>query len=167
MEKITYGTPLLLDWVAQIKAGSATLRVHFTGGTLTAYGITPAEYTTDDPFIQKVIEKSSYFKDGRIVELRRTGSPAPRKPKATKPADEPIPVESVQPSEEEQLMPDEGTVIEVSCLQDAQAFLQEQYNIPSYKVRTCESAQKVAAEHGVTFVGGKFNSLNEEISEEE
>jgi len=55
MEKITYGAPRLVDWVAQIKAGAATVRVHFTGGALTSYGVTPAEYTTANPFIQKVI----------------------------------------------------------------------------------------------------------------
>lgn len=59
MEKITYGAPRLVDWVAQIKAGAATVRVHFTGGALTSYGVTPAEYTTANPFIQKVIEQST------------------------------------------------------------------------------------------------------------
>ena len=72
MEKITYGAPRLVDWVAQIKAGAATVRVHFTGGALTSYGVTPAEYTTANPFIQKVIEQSTYFKEGRIILLRRT-----------------------------------------------------------------------------------------------
>ena len=42
MEKITYGAPRLVDWVAQIKAGAATVSVHFTGGALTSYGVTPA-----------------------------------------------------------------------------------------------------------------------------
>lgn len=53
MEKITYGAPRLVDWVAQIKTGAATVRVHFAGGALTSYGVTPAEYTTSNPFIQR------------------------------------------------------------------------------------------------------------------
>ena len=65
MEKITYGAPRLVDWVAQIKVGAASVRVHFTGGALTSYGVTPAEFTTSNPFIQKVIENSSYFKEDR------------------------------------------------------------------------------------------------------
>ena len=48
MKKITYGAPNLVDWVAQIKAGAATVRVHFTGGALTSYGVTPAEYSESD-----------------------------------------------------------------------------------------------------------------------
>ena len=52
MEKITYGAPRLIDWVAQIKVGAATVRVHFTGGALTSYGVTHAEFSTSDPFLQ-------------------------------------------------------------------------------------------------------------------
>ena len=84
MEKITYGVPGLVDWIAEIKAGAATLRVHFSGGALTTYGVTPAEYTTANPFIQKVIEQSSEFKNGRIITLRRTEIPDSNK--SVKPA---------------------------------------------------------------------------------
>ena len=53
------------------------------------------------------------------------------------------------------------TIVEASCLQDAQAYLQEQFNISSYKVRSYDAAQKAASEHGVKFVGAaKFDTLN-------
>lgn len=203
MEKITYGAPRLVDWVAQIKAGAATVRVHFTGGALTSYGVTPAEYTTANPFIQKVIEQSTYFKEGRITLVRRTAIPDIAKPtKATKPkpkapatpkpnteapvpeAPTPVPVEiethieeaeSIAPeAEAEQAVEvvDGLTIVEASCLQDAQAYLQEQFNISSYKVRSYDAAQKTASEHGVKFVGAKFdtfksgeNSENESVEE--
>lgn len=206
MEKITYGAPRLVDWVAQIKAGAATVRVHFTGGALTSYGVTPAEYTTTNPFIQKVIEQSCYFKEGRIILLRRTAmpdvakptkdtKPKPKaqtipKPQTTAPAPEapaPVPAEveakveeaespapthvpeAEQSAEEvtasaEEAVNDEAadglTIVEASCLQDAQAYLQEQLNISSYKVRSYDAAQKAASEHGVKFVGAKFDTLN-------
>lgn len=190
MEKITYGAPRLVDWVAQIKAGAATVRVHFTGGALTSYGVTPAEYTTDNPFIQKVIEQSNYFKEGRIILLRRAetatkGKPVkPSKPKqkpvpAAKPAEQteatPAPEPTPTPAAPETEIPvinedapasteeetDSDIVsVEVSCLQDAQAYLQENYNISSYKVRSYEAAQRAAAEHGVKFVGAKFDTLS-------
>lgn len=110
MEKITYGAPRLVDWVAQIKVGSATLRIHFTGGALTSYGITPAEYTTANPFIQRVIEQSNYFKEGRIIHLRRmeiadTGMSNPMckakfkaQPQAYSPAESAEPVAETQVS---------------------------------------------------------------------
>ncbi len=194
MEKITYGAPRLVDWVAQIKAGAATVRVHFTGGALTSYGVTPAEYTTGNPFIQKVIEQSSYFKEGRIILLRRTQIPdttMPVKPAKTnaKPKKQtvpkPAPVEPVEESATpvdataevhdakkpeqtaediedvaEAAATDSLTIVEASCLQDAQAYLQENYNISSYKIRSYDAAQRAAAEHGIRFVGAKFGTAD-------
>lgn len=194
MEKITYGAPRLVDWVAQIKVGAATVRVHFIGGALTAYGVTPAEYTTDNPFIQKVIEQSAYFKEGRIITLRKATLPETtakvQKTKQQKPTQEQpkapaVPDNSVAPThietpdvadepkdEETAEVIDEATdgftKVEASCLQDAQAYLQENFNIASYKVRSYEAAQRAASEHGVLFVGAKFDTMNiSEQSEDE
>lgn len=198
MEKITYGAPRLVDWVAQIKVGAASVRVHFTGGALTSYGVTPAEFTTSNPFIQKVIENSSYFKEGRIIVQRRAkieepqkpapkakpkAQPAPQpapapQPKAEEPvAEAPAPVEAEEqetaepePAAEAQAEEAETngiTKVPVTCLPDAQAYLQENFNISSYKVRSCEIAQKIAAEHGFQFTGGKFDTLNGSKVEDE
>lgn len=188
MEKITYGAPGLVDWVAQIKVGGATVRVHFTGGALTSYGVTPAEYTTSNAFMQKVIENSSYFKDGRITEVRRAAVDAPRKPapkgkpKAQPtpqptPAPPPAPVEAepqeaAEPEHAAEAQAEEAeangiTKVPVTCLPDAQAYLQENFNISSYKVRNCETAQLIAGEHGIHFTGGKFDTLDGIKGEEE
>ena len=190
MKKKTYGAPRYMDWVAQIRAGAATVRVHFTGGALTVYGVTPAEYTTTNPFTQKVIEQSQYFKEGRITLIKTVDLPDPqgRKPqKVAKPQTEPTaqtqtPVSEARevsaPEEAEAVAPanetaptteeaaeateerSDPTQIEVSCLQDAQAYLQENFNISSYKVRTYDAAQRAASEHGVQFVGAKFDTIN-------
>lgn len=141
-----------MDWVAQIRSGAATLRVHFTGGALTVYGVTPAEYTTTNPFTQKVIEQSQYFKEGRITLIKTVELSDPqgsKTKKATKPKTEPTPVpeshappipqepESPAPTTEETAEATEKSStpikVEVSCLQDAQAYLQEHFNISSYK----------------------------------
>ena len=176
MEKITYGAPRLVDWVAQIKVGAASVRVHFTGGALTSYGVTPAEYTTANPFIQRVIENSSYFKEGRITKLRTTKLPDAPKPKAkpkavTAPQSTPVPQpkveepvaetpapapveieaqEATEPEPATEVQTEETetaglTKVEVTCLPDAQAYLQENLNISSYKIRSCEAAQRAAA----------------------
>lgn len=197
MEKVTYGAPRYMDWVAQIKAGAATVKVHFTGGALTVYGVTPAEYTTTNPFIQKVIEQSKYFKEGRITLLKRITLPdstTSSKPKKGHKKQQPTPAHTPQPAEtkvehvaevpmpkeigqndetsenhdftaSEQGITDETdavsaegdlTLVEVSDLQDAQGYLQQNFNIASYKVRSYISAQKAANEHGIVFVGGGF-----------
>lgn len=184
MEKRTYGAPRLVDWVAQIKTGSATVRVHFTGGALTTYGVTPAEYTTANPFIQKVIENSTYFKEGRITLLRKTDigeePPKLKKPKTVaapatpvpepkaKAEEMPTPPPTVEAEQEQPVKEPVAEVeadntdtsglikVEVTCLQDAHAYLQENFNISSYKVRSYEAAQRAAWEHGVQFVSAKF-----------
>ena len=69
MIRKTYGVSGLMDWTTQIKAGKGSVSVHFTGGALTAYGVTPAKYSTSNPFFQSVIENSEQFKSGRIELL--------------------------------------------------------------------------------------------------
>lgn len=191
-----------MDWVAQIKAGAATLKVHFTGGTLTVYGVTPAEYTTDNPFVQRVIEQSKYFKEGRItllksIEIKNSGKGKNKQVKASacvltqlqKGKGESLRASALtqhsvrETSKENQnpasgneennsegvgsdSKPEESAIdetedfieVEVSCLQDAQDYLQQEFNIASYKVRTRETAQRAANEHGVRFVGGTFDT---------
>lgn len=68
--KKTYGVSGLIDWQAQIKAGKASLIVTFTGGGLTSYGVTPAQYTTENILYQKIIENSKDFRRGKIKLLR-------------------------------------------------------------------------------------------------
>lgn len=181
MEKITYGAPGLVDWVAQIKVGGATVRVHFTGGALTSYGVTPAEYTTSNAFMQKVIENSSYFKDGRITEVRRAAVEEPQRaePKGNANRTDLSPTLDAWEGDARGGTPlhsiggeagEAGsagvTKVAVTCLPDAQAYLQENFNISSYKVRSCEIAQKIAGEHGIQFTGGKFDTLSGERSVE-
>lgn len=178
MEKITYGAPGLVDWAAQIKVGAARVRVHFTGGALTSLGITPAEYSTTNPFIQKVIEGSAYYKDGRIIFMRRAevannqDSKPKRKGVSKSAAIAPQPTVEAEESvtdEDEILRYAEPKEVEVSCLPEAQAYLQENFGVPSRKTRSCELAQQAAAEHGIKFVGAKFGAgtTNQDSGEEE
>jgi hypothetical protein len=44
--------------------------VTFTGGGLTSYGVTPAQYTTENILYQKIIENSKDFRRGKIKLLR-------------------------------------------------------------------------------------------------
>ena len=69
MIRKTYGVSGLMDWTTQIKAGKGSVSVHFTGGALTAYGVTPAKYSTSNPFFQSVIENSKQFQSGRLELL--------------------------------------------------------------------------------------------------
>ena len=66
----TYGVSGYMEWVALIECGKATVKVHFSGGSLTGYGVTPAEFTTLNPMTQAIIENSKEFKSGKIFLLR-------------------------------------------------------------------------------------------------
>lgn len=68
--KKTYGVSGLMEWQAVFRHGRATLSARFSGGALTGYGVTPAEYTTSNPVAQHIIESSRQFRDGRIRLLR-------------------------------------------------------------------------------------------------
>ena len=112
MIRKTYGVSGLMDWTTQIKTGKVSVSVHFTGGALTAYGVTPAKYSTSNPFFQSVIENSEQFKSGRIMLLGEMEVPddaatkARKARMAAKAAEKPAPVpETPAPVAEEPVTP--------------------------------------------------------------
>lgn len=112
MIRKTYGVSGLMDWTTQIKTGKVSVSVHFTGGALTAYGVTPAKYSTSNPFFQSVIENSEQFKSGRIMLLGEMEVPDDAATKArkariaAKAAEKPAPVpETPAPVAEETVTP--------------------------------------------------------------
>ena len=112
MIRKTYGVSGLMDWTTQIKTGKVSVSVHFTGGALTAYGVTPAKYSTSNPFFQSVIENSEQFKSGRIMLLGEMEVPddaatkARKARMAAKAAEKPAPVpETPTPVAEETVTP--------------------------------------------------------------
>lgn len=70
IKRKTYAVNGIMEWVALINAGKAQMKVHFSGGSLTGYGVTPATFTTEDPMKQAIIENSHYFKSGKIYLSR-------------------------------------------------------------------------------------------------
>lgn len=68
--KKTYGVSGMMEWNALIPAGRTTVRVHFTGGTMTGYGVSPATFTTDNPAVIHLIEHSHWFRNRKIMLLK-------------------------------------------------------------------------------------------------
>lgn len=64
--KKTYGVSGMMEYQAVIRIGKATMKVPFTDGSMTAMGVNPATFTTEDFMTQHAIEHSSDFKRGRI-----------------------------------------------------------------------------------------------------
>lgn len=64
-----YGVYGLSEWVALIPMGNAKLRIEFTGGSTSGYGVTPAVFATKNFHVAKAIDESPYYKEERIVGL--------------------------------------------------------------------------------------------------
>lgn len=175
----TYAVRGLVEWKASIPVGRGKLIIHFTGGAFTAYGVTPAEYKTDNPAIQAIIENSAYFRNGRITleggipvgdvpDTARTAGAVPS-PDGTAHAaavntdNAPAVEDEVKSGQAEDATPaqeagesaaDDGPSLEnmeVSCFEDARQHLMENYGYTSSAVRTKASVRKLAAANGIRF----------------
>lgn len=162
----------MMDYTFQIKVGKASVSLHFSGGSLTAYGVTPAKYSTSNPVFQHVIERSEPFKNGRIrllgeMEVADDAAAKSRKAvsaarKSLKPA---VVVELSAPEEAESAgKADElsavesagGPVrVEVGYRYDAVEYLKEHFPEKGYtstKLRTGVAFDAACKECGVEFV---------------
>lgn len=168
MKRKTYGVSGLMDWTTQIKAGKAMVTVHFTGGALTAYGVTPATYSTTDAFFQRVIEGSAQFRSGKIAllsEMEVGGNPdaadAARKLAKDKAAVGASDAALTEAKGEAENGDDEGTVVEVPDRYDAVVYLKEHFPDKGYTstaLRTKAAFDAACRAHGVRFV---FTTENE------
>lgn len=162
MKRKTYGVSGLMDWTTQIKAGKAMVTVHFTGGALTAYGVTPATYSTTDAFFQRVIEGSAQFRSGKIAllsEMEVGGNPdaadAARKVAKDKAAVGASDAALTEAKGEAEDGDEEGTVVEVPDRYDAVVYLKEHFpgnGYTSTALRTKAAFDAACRAHGVRFV---------------
>lgn len=127
-----YGVKGLMEWQCVIKAGNTKFHFAFSEGTMTGYGVTPAKYSTSDPILQNVIEKSDYFKRGKIFIVKTFElEQAPVAPVAD----------------------EEFKKVEVSCLEDAKDYLAENCGVSRLKLKGKQSIVNQAAELKIEFVG--------------
>lgn len=182
MIRKTYGVSGLMDWTTQIKAGKGTVSVHFTGGALTAYGVTPAKFSTSNIFFQNIIENSEPFKSGRIALLGEMEVPDDAATKATKarlaakaaampvkeelmtkeesqiPAEDPtsdVEQTTAEPQDEQSQEDTAGNIVKVADKPDAIEYLKENFPEKGYtsvKLRTKTAFEAACKECGVNFV---------------
>lgn len=72
MVRKTYAARGLLDWQMALNIGGAIIRICFSGGSMGTNGVIPAKYTTENPAIQRFVEDTAYYKNGRIFLLNET-----------------------------------------------------------------------------------------------
>ena len=66
----TYGIYGYIEYQAVINVGQNKIKIPFTGGTVSAFGTTPATFETDNLVAQISIEHSSEYRSGKISLLR-------------------------------------------------------------------------------------------------
>lgn len=133
----TYGVYGLMDWQPLLNAGKAKFQPLFSGGGVTAYGETPAKYTTSNPVCQHLIERSHYFQTGYIKLLYKHGSANDVR-------------DSLEECSEEKTLPDEQLKeMKFSSLGDASAYLNETFGIIKSKMRTREEIIELGKENGI------------------
>ena len=70
-----YGMHGLLEWHGHVHANGVSMKVDFTNGSTTAYGVAPATFITKNKMTQFLMENSKEFKSGRIRLIRSVPLP--------------------------------------------------------------------------------------------
>lgn len=146
MKKKTYGVSGLMEWQARIHCGKAVIVVPFTGGTLTGYGVSPAEYTTDNVVVQRVIEGSDYFRSGRIRLLREI--------EIASNAEQSAKVEATAVETHEAPRAEGMENVSVASMEDARAYLLERFSdVSASQLRSKKAIAECARVHNIAFTG--------------
>lgn len=66
----TYGVYGMTEWIALIPAGQAKIRVPFSGGSISGYGVRPATFSTGNEHLCRIIENSEYYKIKKIERIK-------------------------------------------------------------------------------------------------
>ena len=127
----TYGIKGLMEWVALIRVGKATIRVPFSGGSMSAFDVVPATYTTSDKVMQHIIEKSDYYAKGKITLIRATETETEIKEAEVKKAN----------------------VIKVGSIEDARDYLVDNFGATKSELRSRKAIEDCAKVNGVVFEG--------------
>ncbi len=135
----TYGIHGLLEWHGTIHSKGLTMKLDFTNGSTTAYGVAPATFITKDEITQRIIENSDEFKSGRIKLVRKVELPDEEKKGSDKSASKTAA---------------DGTVVkeypEVTGTQKAIEVLKE-YGVDAALIKTKADAKRFAAEKNISF----------------
>lgn len=136
----TFGINGLLEWHGLVESHGVKMKVDFTNGSVTAYGVAPATFTTTDALTQYILENSEQFKKGKIQLLRSyviEADAKEEKPKAEEKAEE----------EEKSL-----EEVKVNSLDDAKEYLIEHFGMAASKLRSRVQIENGAKQNLVKFI---------------
>lgn len=168
----TYAVQGMMEYHTTARIGRNSIKVSFTGGSISNGCAQPARYTTSNLIMQNAIEGCADFLSGRI-RLERVREldeeiriEAPTGSAEASPEERPADAESISPEDrpadaaeehfgnQEQEMPAEEAeleVVEASCKDVAKQYLEEHFGENPAKLRTRDDVQRCAAGHGIRF----------------
>lgn len=132
----------MMEWHPEFRAGRTRIRVSFTGGHLCGGACTPATYETSDPVVQKVIEDSLAFRQGRIRHVMEGGYPVGGRVMGSVHSDR-------RPEGPEAARVCGLTVFEYRDIEDISDFLQFKKGVPLERLSSEEGCFKEAERLGV------------------
>ena len=142
MVRKTYSYPGIAQGDILVKVGmKGHIRIPFRNGYLDKKMSRPATYSTGDPVMQSIIEKSELF--GHRIFLKDIYG-----------ADEPNGADQTVENSEKKEYP------EVKTFDEAVAVLKSLPGVKATTLRTHSSAQKVAAINGIVFPNYNWDSIS-------
>lgn len=150
----------MMEYQAVIKIGKATMKVPFSEGSMTAMGVNPAKYTTDNYVVQHAIEHSSDFRRGRIhivsvIELDEDVRIEGRGDGKDNVECRMSNVESAQVQGQTQVQQSAKETKQFGCNDDARDYLEETFGVTRSKLRTRADILQYGLANGVEIVFDK------------
>lgn len=140
---VVYGVSGVMEWNALIRVGEGVISIPFRHGSYTGFSSQSAEYRTDSPFYQMIIENSALFKEGKIhiINDYRDKSTHISEEEAT---------ENIGYNEEEDTSNLEEVVI--PSQEDAKAYLIEKFGFKAQGLRSKTAIREAAKNNGIKFI---------------
>ena len=140
---VVYGVSGVMEWNALIRVGEGVISIPFRHGSYTGFSSQSAEYRTDSPFYQMIIENSALFKEGKIHIINDY------RDKPTHISKE-EPTENIGDNEEEDTSNLEEVVI--PSQEDAKAYLIEKFGFKAQGLRSKTAIREAAKNNGIKFI---------------
>ena len=173
-KRITYGVSGMMEYQAVIKVGRNNMKVLFSDGSVSAMGVNPATFTTENVMVQHASENSPEFKRGRIAIVntivldedlpivrnieKPTETPTPATPMATgateKTGTKTDAEESSVSNGHEDCADTSAplTQVEFSCNDDAKDYLEQTFGYVRSKLRNREDIINAGKAHNVEII---------------
>lgn len=144
----------MMEYQAVISMGKNKLKVMFSDGSVSAMGVTPATFTTENYVVQHAIENSDDYKRGRIYTVRSIALDDDLHIERAAEAVEQVQESQVVEQEQEAESSAEQVSVEFSCNDDAKDYLEQMFGYVRSKLRNREDIVAAGKAHGVdiTFV---------------